>query len=1173
MRISEDSERELYDTLKHIYGSSFKLSDASEFKNKKSNLDGQYWMERGNLVIKGVVDYSSKTPVPKAEAQLTKHFATSKLLSYSFHSNHCQEALAYTDGDVGKALEILFEKYYKTKEIIPQLNNGLENFNIDDAMDQRSDEKEALESIYFNMFSEKIKNRLWVVKLKLNYLLNKSSVTKPIVQKNSQNNRKICTLFLNGNCRFGGKCRFAHIRPDNPIKKEKNDSLDNDAYFNLEIRFPEDNKYPYEPPYIYFYHNDMLFPSTQHLMIAKMLFEEALSLCSTGEPCLFTVISLLENEDAVKEYLASHEPQFIEKHESLFPKITNYDESLATHHTKGTTNRNTMDRASIEEITQQDNVICSRFMAKQKEPAYKRMILSRRKLPIWSRMNEILDTIDAHQVIIISGETGCGKSTQLPQFILDDWIINRATSKKHAEIICTQPRRISAIGVAERVAAERDEKIGNTVGYQIRLENKVSKWTRLSFVTTGILLQRLSGDPLLKSVSHIIVDEVHERSSESDFLLMLLKDILLQRSDLKVILMSATMKADAFSDYFGNRPVFNIPGRTFPVEQIFLEEIINKINYVLEENSKYTRKIKYSDWEQIEIEMEAAQVDGQCGVTPKNTILDENLNLAQLIGRYPGYSKQTYKNLYTMNHEVINFELLEKIIEFIVDGEHDYPKEGSILVFLPGIADITTIRDMLYNNEILSPRKGKYLIIPLHSMLSSEDQGLIFKKTKDGVRKIVLSTNIAETSVTIDDCVFVVDTGRMKETRFNSNQNMECLETCWVSRANAMQRQGRAGRVMPGISIHLFSSHRFEHHLLGQPIPEILRIPLEPLLLRISIMNSGKNVNLGNILGKVLEPPEKQSIDDAIGRLQDVGAFDCDCNLTPLGHHLAALPVDVRIGKLILYGTIFCCVDSALTMAACLSHKSPFATSFDKRYQVDAKKKEFTVAFSDQLTTLRAYEKWKSINTENSIAGQAFAHNNFLSFKTLQTLADIKHQFLELLVSIGFVPIDVKRRSMGTDKVLEMTGTDLNANNSNNKLLQGLLCAALYPNVVKIFTPEKSFHLQSHGAIPRQPKPEELRYATKKDGYVCIHPSSVNFSVGHYPSPYLVYQEKVKTSKVFIREISVVSMLPLVLFSGYGLNIEQHNGEFILSLAEGWILLAVESHTVINIITIIITDN
>lgn len=182
--------------------------------------------------------------------------------------------------------------------------------------------------------------------------------------------------------------------------------------------------------------------------------------------------------------------------------------------------------------------------------------------------------------------------------------------------------------------------------------------------------------------------------------------------------------------------------------------------------------------------------------------------------------------------------------------------------------------------------------------------------------------------------------------------------------------------------------------------------------------------------------------------------------------------------------------------------------------------------------------------------------------RTLCTLADIKYQLLELLVSIGFVPINLPKRQPNVDKIVEITGFELNINNDNYKLLQGLLCAALYPNVVKVFTPEKSFQIQSAGAVPIQPKPEELRFQTKNDGFVSIHPSSVNFHVGYFPSPYLVFQEKVKTSKIFIKEVSMVPILPLILFSDYELKIELHNGIFIVSLEDDWILFSVESHRV-----------
>ncbi|XP_043255278.1 putative ATP-dependent RNA helicase DHX57 [Colletes gigas] len=1158
LKISEESEQQLYDTLKNIYGPSFKLSDASEFENKTSNLNKQYWMERGNLVIEGIVDYSSKDVTPKTQEQITRQFATFKLESYGFHQSHCTEALIYTKGDMGKALEVLFCKYYGLHDVVR--NEISDDIDTSDLLERRHEEKEALESIYGNMFIEKIKNQIWIVQVTLNYLVRNDVIEEEIrkikQQQEKEKEKAICRLFIQKKCAFGNKCRFLHQQPQVLKMPERED-----PHFTLEIRFPEGCKYPYEPPYLYFYKNDGTFPSIKCLRIGRRLYNEAQSLSKDGTPSIFSIISLLENEFEMKGYLEVNKEQFLDQNELLFPKLpeTNNETDTTTHHELGSITRKHRDNITWEEILKADDLIHKKFKEKQKDLKYKKMKEIRRKLPAWPKMDNILEVVHENQVTIISGETGCGKSTQVPQFLLDDWILNRSESKEHVNIICTQPRRISAVRVADRVAAERDERIGDTIGYQIRLESKMSNKTRLTFCTTGILLQRLSVNPDLTDVTHVIVDEVHERSAESDFLLMALKELLLKRSNLKVILMSATLKAEVFSSYFREAPILCIPGKTFPVEQIFLEDMFERMNYVLEENSVFTRKIK-GDWEQLQIDLETAEVEVAHSAGVKESIPDENLTLMQIVSRYQGYSKQTQKNLYVMDHEKINFELIEAILEWITLGEHDYPRTGSILVFLPGFAEIITLKNQLNSNKHLSPKTGKFLIVPLHSTLSNEEQNLVFKKTKD-VRKIVLSTNLAETSITIDDCVFVIDSGKMKETRFNSNQNMESLDTCWVSQANVLQRKGRAGRVMPGVCIHLYTTYKFKYQFMTQPIPEILRIPLEPLLLRIQLLHKGKKVDLHNILGKMLEPPTDENIYNAIKRLQDIGAFTSEYVLTPLGHHLATLPVNVQIGKLILFGAIFCCLDSALTIAACLSHKNPFNIPFEERHKIDAKK-EFFTANSDHLTILKAYKKWLEACARSNYAGHVFANENYLSMRTLYTLADIKYQFLELLVSIGFVPINLPKRQSNVDKILEITGIDLNINNDNYKLLQGLLCAALYPNVVKVFTPEKSFKVQSAGAIPIQPKPEELRFQTKSNGFVSIHPSSVNFNVGYFSSPYLVYQEKIKTSKVFIKEISMMPILLLILFSGHELNIELHNGLSIVSLEDGWILFSVESHRV-----------
>lgn len=253
----------------------------------------------------------------------------------------------------------------------------------------------------------------------------------------------------------------------------------------------------------------------------------------------------------------------------------------------------------------------------------------------------------------------------------------------------------------------------------------------------------------------------------------------------------------------------------------------------------------------------------------------------------------------------INPELVEAVLRYIVDGDHDWPREGSILIFLPGLSEIQSIHDSLCDSSMFSPRTGNYILVPLHSTLTNEEQSLVFNRAPKGKRKIVLSTNIAETSVTIDDCVFVIDCGQMKEKRFDANRNMESLDLVWVSRANAMQRKGRAGRVMPGISVHLYTKHRYQNHFLGQPIPEIHRVPLEQLLLRIKTLPNFADREIFDVIKNVIEPPQEEGISSAISRLQDVGAFDSGQNLTALGEHLAALPVDVRIGKLMLFGAIF----------------------------------------------------------------------------------------------------------------------------------------------------------------------------------------------------------------------------------------------------------------------------
>lgn len=1181
IRLKEESQTLILETLRAVRPN-YQIKEMHEYKAKGQAKNVSYWQDRGTLVVVGGCDYSHRPELNTTEDAL-KSFAVMKLERFGFPRNHCAEALDHHKGDVEQALYCLFDKYFPRSTDQEELS---EETNEEDLQLMREDELSSLQSIYDKLFEEKEKNRIWQYTLELPFLskfsaaavkrekeIAKFKASRPAPQKS----KEPCPYYLKGHCKFGNKCRMSHLVDTSHLQAVT--APDQIAMtFTVEIRFPEKCKYPHEAPVILLTTVCKDFPPLVLLRLTKMLVDKARELAQDGMSSLYFLCDMLHNEEKeIVEYLERCQENFLHPLRSLFYSgSANDDESsklkklsLATHYRKGQTSRDDPRNQSKETRLKENLEILRRFSTQQKSEKYEAMQKVRRSLPAWDKREEILGLLSSNQVIVISGETGCGKSTQVPQFLLDDWMERlRRKDQSHVEIVCTQPRRLSAIGVAQRVSDERTDRLGNTVGYQIRLENKVSASTRLTFCTTGILLRRLQGDPLLESVTHIIVDEVHERSEESDFLLLILKELLVKRKDLKVILMSATLNAELFSKYFVKAPVLEIPGRTFPVEQFFLEDILERSKFVMEADSQFCKKLTKKEQEELMRELEFADVTA-AGEPPGRSIRDESLKLPEVFCRFKDYSKATCKSIFLMDPFKVNPELIEAVLKYIVSDEHSWPKEGSILIFLPGLAEIMTVYDALSDSREFSSRSGKYVIVPLHSTLSSAEQSLVFDRPPPGKRKIVLSTNVAETSVTIDDCVFVIDCGHMKEKRFDPNRNMESLELVWVSRANANQRKGRAGRVMPGVAIHLYSRHRYQNHFLAQPIPEIHRVPLEQLLLRVKTLPNFDDRTLEAVMKGVIEPPAEEGVSTAITRLQDVGAFDDQQSLTPLGVHLAALPVDVRIGKLMLFGAIFQCLDSVLTMAACLSHKSPFVAPFGKRNEADNRKKQFAVSNSDHLTVLNAYKRWRKVNKDrNRYAAKVFADENYLSMKTLETLVEMKYQFLELLISIGFVPVDFnpKWRRDRTDMVLEVTGPELNKHNENSRLLAALLCAALYPNVVRVMTPDKTFTAGMGGAVPQVPLASELRFKTREDGYVAIHPSSVNANVGQFLSPFLIFQEKVKTSRIFIRESTMVPILPLVLFSGSEVHIERHGEQFVVLLENGWIILQAATHEIAELL-------
>ncbi|BFZ06809.1 hypothetical protein BsWGS_09848 [Bradybaena similaris] len=652
----------------------------------------------------------------------------------------------------------------------------------------------------------------------------------------------------------------------------------------------------------------------------------------------------------------------------------------------------------------------------------------------------ILDTIAKHQVVVICGDTGCGKTTQVPQFILDKAL---EETSFNIHVVCTQPRRIAAISVAQRVAKERDEELGRCVGFKMRFESAMSPYTRLLYCTTGIILRQLENDPelLQNRFTHIIIDEVHERSADSDFLLMNLRLLLKSRPDLRVILMSATINAELFSEFFGGCPVLKIPGQTFKVQQYYLEDAFHLTQY---QPSRTTRQNHRN--------------------VKRNRIVSDNdedkdLNEFQLKIRYPGCSADVIRALSVVGTEDIDYDLIVMIVIWIAKSQRKEREKGAILIFMPGFSEIESLYGKLDKNTELKMLTGLHLV-PLHSSLSTEEQNKAFLKSENDVTKIVIATNIAETSITINDIVYVIDSGLMKVIRYDHRKHMNSLDTVSVSKVNAIQRKGRAGRVQNGVCFHLFTSHRYRHHLLDQPVPEILRISLDQLVLRVKMMSTFKYKSVEEVLGKLLAPPSQEAIDSAISRLTDLGALDENEKLTALGYYVAMLPVDVRIGKLMLFGAIFRCVDPALTIAAMFSYKTPFISPFDpaKREEARERKMEFADGNSDFLTLLNAYKGWYEAKMEGYQSAKDYCFKNFLSMGTLQMLTKHKQEFVELLSDIGFIQTGIRVRdlqktaNMGSDGVTRLTGIEANENSNNWELISAVLLAALYPNIAQVPT-------------------------------------------------------------------------------------------------------------------------
>ncbi|KAK3375580.1 P-loop containing nucleoside triphosphate hydrolase protein [Lasiosphaeria ovina] len=753
------------------------------------------------------------------------------------------------------------------------------------------------------------------------------------------------------------------------------------------------------------------------------------------------------------------------------------------------------------------------WLQKLNSPRFQQMLMSRMQLPMWQFRQQVVETVEREQIVIICGETGCGKSTQVPSFLLEHQLLLGRPCK----IYCTEPRRISAISLARRVSEELGEGRGDIgtnrslVGYSIRLEANTSRETRLVFATTGIVMRMLEGSNDLREITHLVLDEVHERSIDSDFLLIVLKKLLARRKDLKVVLMSATVDAERFSQYLNGAPVLQVPGRTFPVRVNYLEDAVELTGYSLDQRSQ--EKVTELD---DDLETEA-----------------DNSSKPELIKELKNYSPRTRNTLAQLDEYRIDFDLVVQLISRIGQDPTYAPFSKAILVFLPGIAEIRTINDMLLGDRSFA---DNWLIYPLHSTIATEDQEAAFLVPPPGKRKIVLATNIAETGITIPDVTCVIDTGKHREMRFDERRQLSRLIDTFISRANAKQRRGRAGRVQEGLCFHLFTKLRHDKYMSEQQTPEMLRLSLQDLAIRVKICKIG---GIEETLGEALDPPSAKNIRRAIDALIDVRALTATTEeLTPLGLQLARLPLDVFLGKLILLGAIFKCLDMSITVAAILSSKSPFVAPFGQRNQADTVRKGFRRGDSDLLTVYNAYLAWKRV-CQTAIGGGAeyqFCRKNFLSSQTLANIEDLKGQLIFSVVDSGFLQLTTEERqtlnrlrSSGKrrNQVFFEVPKRANINSDNDTVSQSVIAWSFYPKLL----------------VRDVPGGKGLRNVGNNQN-ISLHPNSVN--KGHNELRWLSYYH-IMQSKAFYNahETTAVDPFAIALLCG-DVRIDMYAGVMVL---------------------------
>ncbi|CAB9508133.1 DExH-box ATP-dependent RNA helicase DExH1 [Seminavis robusta] len=948
---------------------------------------------------------------------------------------------------------------------------------------------------------------------------------------------------------------------------------------------------------------------------------------------------------------------------------------------------------------------------KSNQEALQAMMNMRAQLPASKHQDEIVKKVNEHQVTIISGDTGCGKSTQVPQFVLD--------ANPTSNIVVTQPRRIAAISIAERVAYEQlQTTTGGQVGFKVRLESSQSDKTQLMFMTPGVLLRHLQRDPYLQEYTHIIMDEVHERDQYQEFLLIVLRDLLPQRPDLRLILMSATLQTEKLVEYFlANNDSTKAParvemeGRMFPVQEFFLEHVLDMTGFISvtedEIEGKVQTGIATMTDDQLERELAAftkSEIQPeQTKVHPKlrcvlcrrkdfkdavelgthlalcdgggdddsfdpgagdkqvsapsfggnNVGKQEQPDQGDLLqnmkfedydvdGEYelddfefeingqadassnsdeseaeaaddPGTEKWDGQSAFPANLEatevgegevvvtkreeailkqyqashddaqIDNFLLLETI-RYICQSSYG---DGAILVFLPGWQEISECTVLLESTPPFSNR-NKYWVLPLHSGVPVQAQRKVLSRPPTGIRKIVLATNLAETSLTIDDISFVVDSGRAKEKSYDPHLKTSTLQPTWISAASAKQRKGRAGRVKRGVCFHLFSQRR---HQSMRPFvdSELLRTPLEEICLQTKQLFP--SCDIPAFLAKAMSAPHARSISNALELLVDLGAMQPETNnLTDLGECLAMLSLEPRVGKMVVWSYLLGCARVAADMAVAMSYKSPFTLPPPhQRKAADGAKVQLSYrSESDQLTVHYLLEKRAELMRANG-RQQSFAEfcrKNFIGVNVIQMISEVRKNLTRELSMLGFPSPALtgqpnqRRGGGGRGNISRGAGQQLpyhNRHDNEHALWHAAIAAGLYPNVA----------LRKRG---------DVNFSTRTNQKVKVHISSVNAVKGQplnakSEAPkgqleFVCFGEMVKGTAQFFtvnQTTHLSSPLPLLLLCGTSLNVrpcrvhepeddetmkpsgDDNNSKSILTL-DDWIIFQCDSEVAAHIV-------